>query len=87
MIKRKTLQLHPSTQQNDINVLIKRAEGFLSKGHQVCFICKFKGRENAYPEHGEKQLTKIVEMLSEVSLIQSGISKKGSNMTLYLIPK
>ena len=83
----KMVRLHPQTSEHDRNVVIRHSERFLREGHKVRAVCQFKGRENAYPEIGRKQLEKVAEALAEISSIEGFITKQGRDMTMNLTPK
>lgn len=83
----KMVRLHPQTSEHDRNVVIRHSERFLREGHKVRAVCQFKGRENAYPEIGRKQLEKVAEALAEISSIEGYITKQGRDMTMNLTPK
>jgi translation initiation factor IF-3 len=83
----KMVRLHPATSEHDRNVIVRHSEKFLRDGHKVRVVCQFKGRENAYPEIGRKQLEKVAESLAEISTIEGSIVKQGRDMTMNLAPK
>lgn len=83
----KSVRLHPATSQHDRDVVIRHSEKFLRHGHKVRVVCQFKGRENAYPEIGRKQLETVAEALSAIATIEGSIIKQGRDMTMNLSPK
>jgi translation initiation factor IF-3 len=83
----KMVRLHPQTSEHDRNVVIRHSERFLREGHKVRAVCQFKGRENAYPEIGRKQLEKVAAALAEISTIEGFITKQGRDMTMNLTVK
>jgi translation initiation factor IF-3 len=83
----KSVRLHPATSQHDRDVVIRHSEKFLRHGHKVRVVCQFKGRENAYPEIGRKQLETVAEALSVIATIEGSIVKQGRDMTMNLSPK
>ena len=83
----KAVRLHPATSQHDRDVVIRHSEKFLRHGHKVRVVCQFKGRENAYPEIGRKQLETVAQALAEISTVDGYIAKQGRDMTMNLSPK
>ena len=83
----KSVRLHPATSEHDRNVVIRHSEKFLRDGHKVRVVCQFKGRENAYPEIGRKQLETVAAALDEIATIDGYIVKQGRDMTMNLSPK
>lgn len=83
----KMVRLHPATSEHDRNVIIRHSEKFLREGHKVRVVCQFKGRENAYPDIGRKQLEKVADALSEFSTVETSPVKQGRDMTMNLAPK
>jgi len=83
----KMVRLHPQTSEHDRNVIVRHSEKFLREGHKVRVVCQFKGRENAYPDIGRKQLEKVAAALDEISTIEGNIVKQGRDMTMNLSPR
>ena len=83
----KMVRLHPRTGVHDRDILIRHSERFLREGHKVRVLCQFKGRENAYPELGKKQMDAIADALVEVGLVEGQVTKQGRDMTMMLTPK
>ena len=83
----KSVRLHPATSEHDRNVVIRHSEKFLRDGHKVRVVCQFKGRENAYPEIGRKQLETVAAALAEIAALDGYIVKQGRDMTMNLSPK
>lgn len=83
----KSVRLHPATSQHDRDVVIRHSEKFLRHGHKVRVVCQFKGRENAYPDIGRKQLETVAAALAEIATIEGNIVKQGRDMTMNLSPK
>jgi translation initiation factor IF-3 len=83
----KMVRLHPGTGAHDRDILVRHADRFLREGHKVRVVCQFKGRENAYPELGRKQMDAIAQALDEVSTVEGQVTKQGRDMTMMLTPK
>ncbi|MCA8915681.1 MAG: translation initiation factor IF-3 [Planctomycetes bacterium] len=84
--KVKGVRLHPNTAEHDIQVAMKKSNGFLEKGDKVLIQVWFKGREMAHTERGEELLRRFVEDLKELSKVESPIRREGKRMHLLLTP-
>jgi len=60
---------------------------FLEDGDKVRVRIRFRGRENAHPELGDKLVSKIVEELSDCGQLEGQPRKEGNFLTFSLLPK
>jgi len=82
----KELQLRPRTEQHDLDVKLRHARRFLEEGDKVKFSLRFKGREMAYQDMGEKMLQKVMADLSDMALVESPPKMEGKQIFLLLAP-
>lgn len=61
--KVKEIKLRPSTDTNDLNIKISKAEQFLSAGHRVKITVVFKGRELSHKSLGFDTLNYFIDNL------------------------
>lgn len=80
----KTIRLSPRIGPHDLETKVGQARKFLEKGARVKFDVIFKGRENAYIDIGKEKLKQIIEMLNDVSVIETDITKQDSTVSLTL---
>ena len=83
----KEFYIRPSIGEGDLRLRIERGKGFLEKGNVVKYGVKFKGREKAYPELGNKKLKIIQSELSEVSNMETEPRMMGNMLLMVLTPK
>jgi translation initiation factor IF-3 len=83
----KTVRLHPRTSEHDRSIVSRHSERFLREGHKVRVVCQFKGRENAYPDIGRKQLDAVAQELTEIANVEGQVIKQGREMAMLLSPK
>lgn len=83
----KELYIGPNIGDGDLRLRIDRGKGFLENGNVVKYGVKFKGRQMAYPELGEKKLKIIQSELSEVSNVEQEPKMVGRMMLMVLAPK
>ena len=61
----KEIQLRPNTDDHDIGIKARRAQGFLAGGDKVKVVVKFKGRELNHTEIGRKVLETFLGSVGE----------------------
>lgn len=86
-IETKEFYIRPGIGEGDLKIRIDRGRGFLEKGNVVKYGVKFKGREKAYPELGNKKLKIIQSELSEVSNVEQEPRMMGNMILMVLTPK
>lgn len=64
-VQLKTVQFRPNTDDHDLEVKLKRAKRFISKGNQVKFVVRMRGRERAYSDRWVEQLAEMIEDFRE----------------------
>jgi translation initiation factor IF-3 len=72
---------------HDLEVKAKRAEKFLTSGHKVNLMLRFKGREITHKELGEKVVKRVIERLSELGKPEGDIKLQGMVINLVISPK
>ena len=82
----KEVKMRPKTDDHDFLFKIKHARRFLEEGNKVKMTIMFRGRENAHPDQGLKQLEKAVEALKDIGQVESRPSKMGRFMTMMIGP-
>lgn len=85
-VELKEIKMRPKTDDHDFQFKIKHARRFLEEGNKVKLTIMFRGRENAHPDQGLKQLEKSVEALKDLGQVESRPSKMGRFMTMVVGP-
>ena len=85
-VKVKEVKIKPNTDDNDIQVKLRHAREFISKGNKVRLTCVFRGRELAHPEIGRKAVLFICEGLSDIASPESEAKLMGRNLSVVLAP-
>lgn len=81
----KEIRLGPNTEENDVNVRIKAANKFLSKGNHVKFSIKVKGRANA---HKGLVIEKLADILERVEgKVENSPSFSGNVCSALVVPE
>ena len=86
VIEVKELQLRPRTDQHDLEVKMKHARRFLEDGDKVKMNLRFRGREMAHAEFGHKLLTKAIEMVKDIAVIEAAPKMEGKMLFALLAP-
>lgn len=71
---------------HDFETKVKNAKDYLSKGHKIKGMLRFKGRQIAHPEIGREILAKFSDSLSEVGTVETPIKQDGKVMTVIIAP-
>lgn len=86
VINVKEIKLTPKTSDNDFNVKLKHAKRFIENGDKVKVSIRFRGRELAHREFGEKQCLRLYGALKELCTIESHPNMDGRQMVMMLAP-
>lgn len=80
----KELWLSPRIADHDLGVRLDRAEEFLKDGDKVKLTVKFKGREMAHPELGQRVLQKTLDHFGKVIQIERESKFEGRNLSVII---
>ena len=87
VVEIKEIRMSPSIDTNDLNTKIKAAQKFLNDGNRVKVSVRFRGREMAHTNLGEKLLMDFAEACSEVAAMEKNPKLEGRFMAMFLTPK
>ena len=82
----KEVKLTPKTDEHDFQVKLKHSKRFLLNGDKVKVTIRFRGREMAHRELGEKQCMRLKEELGDICIIESRPNMEGRQLTMILAP-
>ena len=68
----------------DLDVKLRKVRGFLADGHKVRLQVVYKGREMAHKEIGYALMDKIIELLSEESVVEQKPQMAGRNLSVVI---
>jgi len=71
---------------NDLNLKVRRAEGFLREGDKVKLSVMFRGREIVHPEIGQGLLQRVLAQLQDVATVEKPPTMEGRFMNMILGP-
>lgn len=83
----KEIQLSPTIDTHDVNTKLKHALKWLEQGDKVKVSVRFRGRQMAHIDIGDKILKDFLEQCKEVSAVETPIKLEGRNLTAIIAPK
>ncbi len=87
VVEVKEIRMSPSIDTNDLNTKVKSAQKFLGDGNRVKVSVRFRGREMAHTDIGEKLLMDFAEACSETATMEKNPKLEGRFMAMFLTPK
>ena len=87
VVEIKEIRMSPSIDTNDFNTKVKAAMKFLSDGNRVKVSVRFRGREMAHTNLGEKLLMDFAERCAEIANMEKNPKLEGRFMAMFLTPK
>ena len=87
IVEVKEIRMSPSIGTNDFNVKLKNGVKFLKEGDRLKVTIRFRGREMAHTDIGEKLLLKFAEECAEFGNVDKNPKLDGRHMSLFLTPK
>ena len=87
VVEIKEIRMSPSIDTNDFNTKVKNAQKFLKDGNRVKVSVRFRGREMAHTNIGEKLLMDFAEACSDCANMEKNPKLEGRFMGMFLAPK
>ncbi len=82
----KEVRLGPFINEHDLQVIIRRARGFLEDGNKVKLVVRFRGRQITHPEFGQETLRKTLAQLEDISKIDREAHFEGKQLLCLISP-
>jgi translation initiation factor IF-3 len=76
----------PKIGANDLKIKVDRARRFLERGDRVQFTLRFRGRELAHIDEGQRILREIAETVSDVAKVDRTPFFQSRRLTMTLMP-
>ncbi len=76
----------PKISPHDLKTKLGHAREFLVRGDRVQFVLRFRGRELAHIDEGQRVFAHIKQDLSDVSRVEQDLRREGRRVTMLLIP-
>ena len=87
VVEIKEVRMSPSIDTNDFNTKVKSAQKFLKDGNRVKVSVRFRGREMAHTNIGEKLLLDFVAECADIATMEKNPKLEGRFMSIFLAPK
>jgi translation initiation factor IF-3 len=82
----KEIQLRPNIQDNDYQVKMNRAKGFLIDRDKVKIVLRFRGREMAFVDAGKAAVDRMINDLAEFGKVDVPPKMEGRRILTVLSP-
>ena len=87
LVKLKEIKMQPKIEKHDLGFKAKHIKEFLEEGNKVKVTIRFRGRELAHPELGQKVLENIIDILDGICNVDRKPSMEGRFMSMILSPR
>ena len=85
-IEMKEIKIRPGIEKHDYMVKLRNMQKFLNEGDKVKVTLRFRGRENAHIDIGQKLLERVKDDLCLLSKAESLPQFEGRQMMMVLAP-
>jgi translation initiation factor IF-3 len=86
-IQVKEIKFRPGTDEGDYKIKLGKLVQFLEEGDKAKVTLRFRGREMAHKEFGERLLERVRKDLDEVGLVEQFPRLEGRQMVMVIAPK
>ncbi len=83
----KEIRMSPGIGENDFNTKLKNGQKFLADGDRVKVTVRFRGREMAHTNIGEKLLRDFAAKCADIANLDKEPKLEGRAMSIFLSPK
>jgi translation initiation factor IF-3 len=80
----KEVKVRPNTGEHDLEVKLRHIRRFLENGDKVKVSLMFRGREMVYTDQGVDLLNQIVDMTSDIAVVEQQTRREGRQMFMVL---
>ena len=87
VVEIKEIRMSPGIDVGDFNTKLKNAQKFIADGNRVKVSVRFRGREMAHTNIGEKLLMDFAAACGELANMEKNPKLDGRFMTMFLSPK
>ena len=87
VVEIKEIRMSPGIDTNDFETKVRSAIKFLKEGNRVKVSVRFRGREMAHTNLGEKLLMEFAQACSELATMEKNPKLEGRFMAMFLTPK
>ncbi|MBN2509308.1 MAG: translation initiation factor IF-3 [Spirochaetales bacterium] len=87
LVKLKEIRMQPKIEKHDLEFKAKHIKEFLEDGNKVKVTVRFRGRELAHTELGQKVLENVIDVLDGICNVDRKPSMEGRFMSMILSPR
>ena len=87
VVEVKEIKIRPVIEENDYQVKLKSAVRFIAEGNKVKVTMRFRGREMAHVDIGQKVLDRFCSDLEETAKVDSKPKLEGRQIVMVLSPR
>ena len=87
IINTKEIRLSPTIEENDFQTKLRNTVKFIKAGDKVKCTVRFRGRQIAHQEIGEKILDRLAKEVEDISIVERRPKLEGRSMIMILTPK
>jgi len=87
VVQVKEIKMRPKTEEHDYQFKALHVKRFLEEGNKAKVTIMFRGREMEHSFLGENLLTRLIEDVKEVGVVEQPPKLEGRNLTMVLMPK
>ena len=87
VVEIKEIRMSPGIDSNDVNVKLRNAQKFLAEGNRVKVTVRFRGRQMAHTDIGERLLLEFAARCDEVAVMDKNPKLEGRFMNIFLSPR
>ena len=86
-IQVKEIKFRPATDEGDYKIQLQKLIDFLEEGDKAKVTLRFRGREMAHKEFGERLLERVRKDLDAIGVVEQYPKLEGRQMVMVLAPK
>ena len=86
-IQVKEIKFRPGTDEGDYKIKLQKLIDFLEEGDKAKVTLRFRGREMAHKEFGERLLERVRKDLDAIGIVEQFPKLEGRQMVMVLAPK
>jgi translation initiation factor IF-3 len=86
-IQVKEIKFRPGTDEGDYKIKLGKLTQFLEEGDKAKVTLRFRGREMAHKEFGERLLERVRKDLDQIGVVEQFPKLEGRQMVMVLAPK
>lgn len=87
IVELKEIRLSATIDEHDFQTKLRNAQKFLSEGDKVKLSVRFRGREIAHAEIGQRVLERMAAEVEELCVVERKPKLEGRSMIMILSPK